>query len=295
MNSHFLKVSKTHTIHYQTIGIESDPPILLLHGGPGVGCTENDLNFFYGLKVKGILIDQRGCGLSTPKGSVIENTSQDLVNDIIVLMGFLNIKKAKILGGSWGSTLAILFAIQYPERVDSLLLRGLFTATKKSWASYEDPSTHAFKKLISYVPKSYKGTVWEYYYNKLVQGNETDQKKFVRLFAEYNLQKITEGKVTTLEPDIDIHELLNINRVRLHYMVHDFFIEENYIWKHISLIKDIPIILVHGKSDEICDPLTVERFSSLLPKSSVHWVEAGHSPKEKAIIEGVRSALSILI
>lgn len=292
IDSHFLQVSELHTIHYAVIGDDKDPPLLLLHGGPGVGCTENDWRFVSDLKVCAILIDQRGCGKSTPRGSVIENNTQILIEDILSIMNLLKIEKAKILGGSWGSTLAILFAMEYPERVETLLLRGLFMANKKSWASYADQNTRAYKILQSHIPRYYQGKIWDYYYEKLISGTQSDQEKHVRYFAEYNIHKITEGKVNTLESNVDIKEVLAINRVRLHYMTNDFFIENNYIWNNISSLQNIPITIIHGKYDDICDPSTVEKFSNVLPHITVLWVEAGHSPKENAIVQGVRMAIS---
>ena len=295
IKSHYIQVSELHNIHYQTIGHEKDPPLILIHGGPGVGCTENDLRFVAGIKVKAILIDQRGCGKSTPKGSIAENSTQNLIDDIICIMDFLNIPKANILGGSWGSTLAILFTMQHQDRVENLLIRGLFMATKKSWDSYNDQTTKAFKKLKSYISEDCNGTIWECYYDKLINSNTPDQEKFVRYFAEYNIEKITEGKATSLEPNVDIKEVLAINRIRLHYMVNDFFIEDNYIWNNISTLQNIPITIIHGKYDEICDPSAVEKFSNLLPHTTVLWVKSGHSPKENALVKGVRMAISNLL
>lgn len=291
MDSHFLQVSESHTVHYQIIGDDHDPPLILIHGGPGAGCTDNDLNFIRDIKIRTILLDQRGCGKSTPAGNVTENTTQLLIADIISLMDHLQISKAKILGGSWGSTLATLFALQYHERVESLILRGLFLGTQASRSVYEDPDTDAYRILNSQVPSSYEGTVWEYYYDQLLSNNTETQRNYARLFAEYNLHQITEGKVKQLDEGVDIDKVLATNRIRLHYSVNDFFIAENYIWDHIQLLADIPITIVHGEYDEVCAPVDVRRWAKLLPHTKVLWVKGGHSPKEKAIIQGVRKAI----
>ena len=292
MASHYLQVSEVHKIHYQIIGDDNDPPLILIHGGPGVGCTENDLRFVLDLGVRAILIDQRGCGRSTPKGSVLDNTTQYLIDDIVAVMDDLGINKAKILGGSWGSTLAILFTMQHPDKVDILLLRGLFMATKKSWVAYEDKNTDAYRHLSSMLPDNYKINIWRFYYEKLISGNADDQEKYARYFAEFNLQKITEGKVIALEANVNINEILAINRIKLHYMVNDFFIEDDYIWKRISSLQGLPITVIHGIHDEICDPFAVKKFAAQLPNVSIMWVKAGHSPKDDAIVKAVRSAVS---
>jgi len=291
MSSHYFTVSERHTIHYQIIGDDHKPTLVLIHGGPGTGCTDNDLKFIQDLGIRAILIDQRGCGKSIPAGDVTDNTTQHLIDDIISIMDHLRISKAKLLGGSWGSTLATLFTMQHPKRVESLILRGLFLGTQASRAMYEDPHTNAYRILCSHIPYTYEGSPWQYYYDQLLSNNIDVQRNYARLFAEYNLHKITEGKVTRLDAGIDIDLIIATDRIRLHYSVNDFFIAKNYIFNHIQLLTNTPVTIVHGKYDEICSPEDVKLWTKLLPHTKVKWVEAGHSPKEDAIIQGVRQAI----
>lgn len=292
MTSYYLKVSELHVIHYQVLGNERDPALILLHGGPGVGCTDNDFRFVKDIAVRAVLIDQRGCGKSTPTGAIHDNTTQDLIEDIVAVMDYLTIRKASILGGSWGSSLAILFAMKYPERIDRLILRGLFLATKESRSKYEDNSTLAYQVLKSHTEENRDSDVWRFYYKMLTRGSNSEQEIFAKKFSEYNLSKISEGKVTQLDLDINMQLLIPINRIKLHYMVNDFFIKDNYIWDNIKLLEHLSITIVHGKFDEVCAPVIVDRFISKLTKASIVWVDAGHNPNDDAIVEGVRRVIS---
>ena len=136
MNSHpeiqkgYLQVNNLHEIYYEVCG--NGEPYLFVHGGPGAGFSEKDKRFFDFKKHKVVFFDQRGASKSKPFASIEDNTTQDLVNDINALLSHLNIEKINVCGGSWGTALSLVFAIQNPEKVKSLLLRGVFLADQKT-------------------------------------------------------------------------------------------------------------------------------------------------------------------
>lgn len=132
----YLKVSDLHEIYYEVCGVDDGETYLFVHGGPGAGFSEHDKRFFDFKRHKVVFFDQRGSAKSKPFGSIEENTTQDLVNDINALLSYLKIEKINIFGGSWGTTLSLVFAIQNPEKVKSLLLRGVFLGDKKSIDHY---------------------------------------------------------------------------------------------------------------------------------------------------------------
>ena len=126
----FLPVGDGHTLYYETYGNPEGIPVVFLHGGPGMGCAESDRRFFVPENYYVILFDQRGCKRSTPFGSLENIEPFDHAKDITVLLDHVGIEKAWLFGGSWGSSLAMIYAIQNPERVSGLVLRGFFPANK---------------------------------------------------------------------------------------------------------------------------------------------------------------------
>ena len=127
----FLKVSDIHEIYVEEVGNPEGEPVIFLHGGPGGGCADNYRQYFDPKKWRVILFDQRGCKRSTPFAELKENTTWDLVSDIEKIREHKNIDKWHVFGGSWGSTLGLTYAITHPERVASLILRGIFLLRKK--------------------------------------------------------------------------------------------------------------------------------------------------------------------
>jgi proline iminopeptidase len=126
----YLKVSEIHEIFYELCGNPSGKPVFVLHGGPGGNCSPYMRRFFNPDKFLIILHDQRGAGKSRPYAEIRENTTQHLVADIDRLRTHLNSGKIILFGGSWGSTLALAYGEMYPQNVNGMILRGIFTATK---------------------------------------------------------------------------------------------------------------------------------------------------------------------
>lgn len=108
--------------------------MVFLHGGPGGQTSKANTQYFDPKVYRVVLFDQRGAGKSRPAAELRENTSQLLAGDIETLRKYLDIPKwAIVLGGSWGATLALLYAETFPEVVGSLVLRGVFTASRSEF------------------------------------------------------------------------------------------------------------------------------------------------------------------
>ena len=127
----FLEVSDIHTIYWERSGNPKGKKILVIHGGPGGGTTPAMARFFNPDKYKIVLVDQRGCGDSTPFAELEENTTWDSVADFEKVRELLQIEKWQVFGGSWGSTLSLAYAQTHPERVTELVLRGIFMLREK--------------------------------------------------------------------------------------------------------------------------------------------------------------------
>ena len=123
---HVLKADDLHEVYYEVCGNPNGVPVVFLHGGPGSGCNPAQRRFFDPAYYQIILIDQRGCGRSKPLGAIDKNTTNDLVNDIDLIRQQLGIHQWLVFGGSWGSTLALAYALQHTSHVSGLILRGIF-------------------------------------------------------------------------------------------------------------------------------------------------------------------------
>jgi proline iminopeptidase len=285
----FFKASETHKIYYEICGNPIAEPILFIHGGPGAGFSERDKRFFDFNKQKVIFFDQRGASKSIPFGYIEENTTQDLVNDINNLLDYLKIDKVIIFGGSWGTTLGLVYAIQNPNKVKGLLLRGIFLANKESVEHYlnggvEKDFPEIWKRFSKNVPIESKLTIQEYYLNKITNSTQKDKTYYSYEWAFYEIsiykKNITKKEVEEILEKIP-YESLSI--METHYLCNNYFLKENYILENIKQIEHIPIKIVHGKEDAICPVKFAVEFDQKLINSELFIVEGGHSDSEPEI------------
>ena len=175
-----IQVDETHNLSYGLYGNPKGQTILFLHGGPGLGVKLSDLEFFDLKKHNVILIDQRGSGKSTPKGELKSNTTAKIIEDLEKIVKETKSKNIFLFGGSWGSTLSLLFAIKNPHKVKGMILRGLFTATKEERKHFEDGGT-AFKfpdewsRFKSFVPDKFADSPSTYYFKTILTGSKEEQ------------------------------------------------------------------------------------------------------------------------
>lgn len=295
-----LKVDDVHSIYYETHGNPEGSIILFLHGGPGIGTTREDLMFFDLKKHFVILLDQRGAGKSMPKGELKQNTTQHLIEDINQLLSHLGIDKPIYLfGGSWGSTLALLYALQHPKNVSGMILRGLFTANHEERAYFEKGKMEfkfpdVWKRFESNVPESYRSNPSSYYFENIVHGTPELQKE---LALELSLYAFSMSKYQQHDKIVDTSILGDYHtksRILSHYSLHDFFIEDNYILHHKNKLQDIPITIVHGTEDYITPVSNATEFAKGMPNVTLQLVEAGHSSRDTKIKEALIDALDAI-
>lgn len=285
----YLKVSEIHTIHYEVCGNPDAEAILFVHGGPGAGFSEQDKRFFNFEKQKVIFFDQRGSAKSIPFGSIVQNTTQDLIDDINKLLDFLNIDKIALFGGSWGTTLSLAYAVQNPDRVKKLLLRGIFLGNKESIDYYlnggiQEKFPKIWKRFRENAPTDFEGSIAEYYLKKMVNGSKEEKKYFSYEWAFYEIsifkKDILNKEVESILKNMP-YESLSI--LEAHYLTNNCFLDENYILKNVEKINHIPIKIIHGKQDAICPLKFAVQLHSTLVNSDLFIVEAGHSDSEPEI------------
>ena len=287
-NQYMLRVSNGHEINVEEYGNKNGIPMLFLHGGPGAGTSPVFQKYFNPNKYRLIMFDQRGCGKSTPYGEVTDNTTQDLIQDINLILKYFNIEKTHIYGGSWGSTLALLYAEAHPEKVLSLTLRGIFLCRKDdiNWF-YQNGASEIYpqywENYISIVDQSERENILSAYHEMIFSGDETSSN---RACKEWSLW---EGKSSCLIPSNNVISsfdecAVSLARIESHYFMNNCFIRENQILEDINKIKDVPCIIVHGQYDIVCPIRQAHDLHKVYDNAELIIAkDAGHSLLEPSI------------
>ncbi|KAJ5787192.1 hypothetical protein N7457_002182 [Penicillium paradoxum] len=302
-----LPVSEIHTLHYEQYGKRDGKPVmdpslthyppshqmqlLYVHGGPGGSTSHESTIFFNPAIYRVVLFDQRGAGRSTPTAELRENTSQHLVSDIEVLREHLQIPKWHLVfGGSWGSTLSLLYAQAYPEMVGCMILRGIFTVRKSELEFSRGPIgaanifPEAYEAFVNYLPEKDRARPNEAYHELLLSD---DYETRVVAAREWNRWDLSIG---TLRPDPGAFAQLEDDawvlahaRLESHYFANGGFLEEGQILqeKNLSKIRHIPVTIIQGRHDIVCAAQTAWALHKGLPESRLFWIpDAGHSATE---------------
>ncbi len=281
----YFKVDHDHQIYFEQYGNPNGKPILFLHGGPGAGFSASHKSFFNPKIFRVIFFDQRGAGKSIPFAETKNNNTKNLINDIEKLRVFLDIDQWYLFGGSWGSTLALLYGISFPKRCLGFVLRGIFLGTRNevNWFLYDIKKffPEAHNKLMSFVPKKYHSNVLKWFYEQLHINNRSINLKAASVWAEY------ENSCSTLryvERPVSGESALAISRIETHYFINNCFLSENFIYKNIYKICNIPSLIIQGRHDVICPPNNAFILSKSWKASKLEIVEdAGHSAFEQSM------------
>jgi len=283
----YLPLSHGQTMYYEVHGNLDGPVALVLHGGPGAGISPRSVRMFDLTRWCVILYDQRGCGKSLPFGvpSLSHNTTDDLLDDMERLRRALGVKKWYLTGGSWGTTLALVYAEKYPRRVSGLLLRALclMDDIESKWLYETHGAAQVFpaeyqRFLAPLSEKERNGTMKEIL--RAYQRRLTSPDKKVALEAAAAWTGWEDSvialvpKPVTFKGDKDISVAILEN----HYFINGGFIKPGQILAHAHRLKNIPIDVIHGRYDMICPYRSVESLSKILPQIRVKRVmDGGHS------------------
>lgn len=292
----FLKTSDgVHELYFERCGNPNGLPVVVLHGGPGAGCSPGMRRFFDPDRYHMVLFDQRGAGRSRPHASLEANTTHHLVQDIEQLRARLKIDKWLVFGGSWGSTLSLVYAETHPEVVLGLVLRGIFLCRPQEiqWF-YQEGASRLFPELFreykSVIPQSEQKDLVTAFYRRL-----TSDDPAIRLRAA-KAWTLWEGQTSYLVPDKDKLKdfeedefALAFARIESHYFYNQIFLsEEEQILPQAHRLNRIPTKIVHGRYDIVCP---IENAFDLYEKLDhcdfLIAQNSGHSANEAEI----RSAL----
>ncbi len=288
-----LEVDDLHRIYWEVSGNPDGKTILFIHGGPGAGAAAAHRRFFDPEYYRIVVFDQRGSGRSKPFAEVAQNTTQHLIGDMEKLREYLSIDRWVLFGGSWGSSLALAYGIQHPERVAGFVLRGIFLCSRPELDWFLHGIRAVFpenwRKFAEFLPDSERADLLGSYHARLTHENEDIYLPAAKAWANF------EGACSTLLPNPRNVAGLNsgraalaLARIEAHYFVNELFLPENYFFDHLEIIRTIPAIIVQGRYDMICPIKTADALSRDWPEAQYIVIpDAGHSAMES----GVRSAL----
>jgi len=291
---HTLAVDPPHRLYVEECGNPQGIPVLFLHGGPGGGCLPSHRQFFNADLYRIILFDQRGCGRSTPHAELEGNTTPNLLADIETIRAQLGVDRWLVFGGSWGSTLALLYAETHPQRVLGLVLRGIFLCRGQdvSWF-YQEGASRLFpdywEDFVAPVAPDRRDDMVRAYYELLTGPDE------VARLAAAKAWSIWEGRTSTLlsNPALvehfgDSHVALGMARIECHYFVHDAFIQPDRILQQAPRLHGIPGVIVHGRYDVVCPVDQAYALHRAWPDSRLSIVPGvGHSVADPAIVDAL--------
>ena len=284
-----LSVGDGHSIYVEQCGNPNGIPVVVLHGGPGGGCSPMMRRYFDPAVYRVILFDQRGCGRSRPNASVDSNTTWHLVADIELIRKTLQIEDWIVFGGSWGATLALIYAQTHPEWVTHLVLRGVFLSTRRELDWFYQGGAGAFwpdlwQKFSGLIPEDERHDIIAAYHRRLFSGNSTIETRYARAWASWEnaLASIDNEGAGGTGPSEYARAFA---RLENHYFSNGCFLnDDQQILKNVHKIAHIPGVIVQGRYDMICPPVSAFDLSKLWPASRLVMVgKAGHALSERGI------------
>jgi len=287
--SGLMPIDSVHTIYWEESGNPRGVPVVFLHGGPGSGATPTHRRFFDPSAYRIVIFDQRGAGRSTPLGSVVDNTTGHLIEDMEALRRLLGIEAWLVFGGSWGSTLALAYGEAHPERCLGFVLRGIFLCRKSEVAWFLHGMgtffPEAWRAFAGFLPEGERGDLLESYYRRLTNPDPAVHLPAARAWSTY------EGACSTLLPSPDTvaafgedRMALGLARIEAHYMKHGIFLADNALLDNVDRIRRIPAVIVQGRYDAVCPIVTADTLARAWPEAKYVVVpDAGHSAMEPGI------------
>lgn len=299
-----LPVGGGHALYWEQSGNPQGTPVVFLHGGPGAGTGPAHRRFFDPAHYRIILFDQRGCGKSTPYAGIENNTTAHLIADLEALRRHLAIERWLVFGGSWGSTLALAYAIHHPERCLGFVLRGIFlgSAAELDWFLHGMarifPEAH--RGFREFLPADEQDDLLESYYRRLSHREANIHLPAAAAWSRYETvcSTLLEGPAARLPAPkrdvmpVDGRNLLAISLLEAHYFRHHMFLQEGFILDNLARLDGLPAVVVQGRYDIICPPCTADALTRRWPGgekavTTLMVNDAGHSAMEP----GTRRAL----
>ncbi len=284
-----LDVGDGHLVYVEQCGNPVGIPVVVLHGGPGGGCSPAMRRYFNPQIYRIVLFDQRGCGRSRPHAGVAANTTWHLVADIEQIRTTLGIDRWIVFGGSWGATLALIYAQTHPDRVAALALRGVFLMTQGELDWFYGGGAGRFwpdlwDRFTTMVPEDERDNLIAAYHKRLFSGDPATEVRFARAWAQWEnaLASIDSDGITGESP---AEYARAFARLENHYFHHDGWLDANHqILARTDRLAGIPGVIVQGRYDMICPPVSAWTLAQGWPQARLVLVgRAGHALSEPGI------------
>lgn len=288
-----LDVGDGHSLYVHDWGLESGPVTIHLHGGPGEGSSDSSKSRYNPTRQRVIFFDQRSCGKSTPYGSLEHNTTEDLIADITKIADKFGIPTFTLAGGSWGSTLALLYGIKHPERVLRIVGWGIFTGRASEVAHVRSGAFRAFypevwEQFVGTVPAEHATNPFGYHVPRILGDDPAAAKASAFAYSQaiYAILFLDDRPKSLDYETFDPTSIL----LECHYDTHDNFIPDNYIVDNAHKLT-MPVHLIQGRYDVLCPPTTAYELAQKLPNGQLLWTTAGHAGSDRANWDLARSLL----
>ena len=283
---HFLDVSKLHTIHVIEAGNKQGPCVIFMHGGPGSGVNEKLINYIDCDYYHVFLIDQRGAGRSTPTGELTDNDLTSLVSDIETVRRYFDINSWLVTAGSWGCLLALKYAVQYPNRVTGLILRGCFLGRGWELDWLYTPSGAAlyypdvWNEFVEGCTATERTGILRHYLQKLTDPDENIRWQAAQRWLAWGSISMGDGRQFLSVHRQDRNGLIAKAKIMCHFLLHDCFMsDDNELLNALTLRKNMPLWIVQGRQDVICTPKTAWQLSRVHDNTQLMFLDGvGHSP-----------------
>lgn len=289
--------AEEHHIYIEQCGNPLGIPVVFLHGGPGSGCLSSHRCYFSPQLYHIILFDQRGCGRSRPYGSLAQNTTANIIQDMEAIRQHIGINKWLVFGGSWGATLGLYYAYHFPEQVSGLILRGIFLARTQDidWVYSENGAAkffpEAWNNLVKDLPLSQQAQPLSAIYQQLTSNDTKISSDIFNKLQHWEANLIYWQEPVSLEESLIKEDAKVPTIIQLYYSMNQCFIEKEPLLEQIDFIRHIPTKIIHGRYDMVCPLQQAWQLKKHWPEAEFSIIEmAGHVANEPKIIDALIKA-----
>ena len=292
----YIEVGDGHELYVQDWGNKkAKHPVVFLHGGPGNGTKDSHKNQFDPKRHHVVFFDQRGSGKSLPNGSLEHNTTEHLIRDINTITAQLKISSFILVGGSWGSCLALAYAVKHPQKVQAMVLNGIFTGSQAE-IDYLDKGEfrtwfpEVWERYLTATPKEHHDSPTPFHYKRILGKNEDEARTSACAYSNM------EGALLSLDDRFQPNSPTNpefdpaSSKIEVHYLANHCFMPDRHIFDNARKLT-MPIWLVQGRYDMICPPASAYELCQKLPTSQLIWTVGGHRSNERETQTAVHSLL----
>jgi len=298
-----LDVGDGHWIYVEEVGKRGGVPAVFLHGGPGSGSQHGHRALFDPRRVHAILFDQRGAGRSHPYLATHANTTRHLVADIERIRTHFGFEKMLIVGGSWGSTLALAYAVTYPERVLGLVLRAVFLGSdaEVDWAFRRAPAEirpDLYEGFVAALPESERADPLRAYVERLINTDPAVRGPAARQWFQFEhaMSEFAPSETTLRDTMPAGGRIPPTPVIEAHYIANSFFLKPGELLAGATRLGSVPGVIVQGRYDLLCPPRAAFEIARRWPGSRLEIVPAvGHAMTEPGVFDAMRRAVDWLV